>query len=536
MNHFDEMTGLLYLEQQLDVAHAQEVRVHVAGCNECRNLLRALELEGVWLRQSLEADDESVPAHLVQAPEQGGTPWGWFSALGLSAGGAYTMWSGFIEPWRAQAAQSGFTQGNILTMLFFSGAFWKGWDAMRSLTEFLAVATLGVVVIWLLRRHLRRVTTLAAVMCAMMLALGFAPAGQAAEIRHGNPNYTLASGETIHTDLFVFGDASRIDGDVEGDVVSWSRSLTINGHVRGDVLAFSQEVTVNGTVGGNVRVFCQTLTLNSVVSRNVMAWAGDVNLSEKAKVEGTMTLGTGDSELNGEVGGDVLAGSGNFEIHGILDQNAFIRSGHFSIGPQAEIKGRVKFLGREQPEVSPSAKLGSPIEVTIEKRGSNRSYSSPRFYWHQILLWGASFVFGLTMLLLMPGFFFDAAGGCKRTMPALGFGALFLIALPILAVIICITIVGIGVGIAALMFWAVAIYAAQVIVGVWLGDRLLGETVGVGPALGRMALGLLILRVIGLVPYLGAWFSSLVVCLGLGAMILALYRNMRPHLATAAAI
>jgi hypothetical protein len=232
----------------------------------------------------------------------------------------------------------------------------------------------------------------------------------------------------------------------------------------------------------------------------------------------------------------VLAGSGNFEIHGILDQNASIRSGHFSIGPRAEIKGRVKFLGREQPEVSPSAKLGSPVEVTIEKRGSNRSYSSPHFYWHQILLWGASFVFGLAMLLLMPGFFFDAAGGCKRTMPAIGFGALFLIALPVLAVIICITIVGIGVGIAALMFWAVAIYAAQVIVGVWLGDRLLGETVGVGPALGRMALGLLILRAIGLVPYLGPWFSSLVVCLGLGAMILAIYRNMRPHLDTAAAI
>ena len=31
MNHFDEMTGLLYLEQQLDAPHAQEVRTHVAN-------------------------------------------------------------------------------------------------------------------------------------------------------------------------------------------------------------------------------------------------------------------------------------------------------------------------------------------------------------------------------------------------------------------------------------------------------------------------------------------------------------------------
>ena len=99
-----------------------------------------------------------------------------------------------------------------------------------------------------------------------------------------------------------------------------------------------------------------------------------------------------------------------------------------------------------------------------------------------------------------------------------------------------ITIVGIGVGITALMCWAVAIYAAQVVVGVWLGDRLLGASVGIGPALGRLALGLLILRAVGLVPYLGPWVNSLVICLGMGAMVLAIYRYMRPNLQAAAVV
>jgi cytoskeletal protein CcmA (bactofilin family) len=536
MNHFDEMTGLLYLEQQLDASHAQEVRAHFSICSECRNLLRALELEGVWLRQSLEADDESIPARLMQAPEQGGTPWGWLSVLGLSAGGAYTMWSGIVEPWRAQAAQSGFTQGNILTMLFFSGAFWKGWDAMRSLTEFLAVATLGVLVIWLLRRHLRRVTTLAVVMSAMSMALAFAPAGQAAEVKHGNPNFTLAAGEVIHTDLVVSADTTRIDGDVEGDLIAFSRSVTVNGHIKGDVIAFSQELRVDGQVDGNVRAFVQLLHISSTVGRNVTAWAGDADLEQQSKVNGTASLFAGDAELNGDVTGDLLAFLGDMQINGSLGRNAWINAAHLVIGPKAEIKGQTKFEGRRQPEVAATAKLGSPIDVTIVKHRSDKSYSSPGFYWHQVLLWGASFVFGLAMLLLMPGFFFDASGACKRTMPAIGFGALFLIALPVLAIIICITIVGIGVGLAALMFWIVAIYAAHVIVGAWLGGRLLGESVGVGSALGRMALGLLILRAVGVVPYLGVWVSGLIVCLGLGAMVLAIYRNMRPHLEAAAVV
>ncbi len=100
MNHFDEMTVLLYLEGQLDAEHAREVKEHAASCPSCRALLGALESEGVWLRESLSAEDESVPARLVAAPERGAAPWGWLTALGLGAGGAYTVWTGFGEPGR----------------------------------------------------------------------------------------------------------------------------------------------------------------------------------------------------------------------------------------------------------------------------------------------------------------------------------------------------------------------------------------------------------------------------------------------------
>src|SRR6202453_910200 len=242
MSHFDEMTALLYLESQLDAEHARDIAGHAVSCAECRELLHALETEGAWLRESLAGEDESVPAHLTNAPERHPAPWGWISALGLSAGGAYTLWSGFVEPWRAQAAQAGFTQGNLLTMLFFSGAFWKGWDAMRSLMEFLAIGTLGLVVMWLLRRHLRRSTALAVVMGALALMAALPPSAAAAEQRRGDPNYTLAAGEVVHTDLIVSADSTRIDGDVEGDLITFSRSVTVNGHIKGDIIAFTQEV------------------------------------------------------------------------------------------------------------------------------------------------------------------------------------------------------------------------------------------------------------------------------------------------------
>ena len=77
---------------------------------------------------------------------------------------------------------------------------------MRSLTEFLAMATLGLVVMWLLRRRLRRMMTVAVVMGASRRRAGRChPTAGAAELKHGDPNYTLATGRNRAHRLDRFG-------------------------------------------------------------------------------------------------------------------------------------------------------------------------------------------------------------------------------------------------------------------------------------------------------------------------------------------
>ncbi len=530
--HFDVMTGLLYLEGQLDPGRASEVSAHLGSCAACSEIVHALEAEGVWLREALAVEDESIPASVIAAPERGTTHWGWIAAFGLATGGAYTLWNGFVEPWYAQASQAGFTQGNIMTMLFFTGAFWKGWDAMRSLTEFMAVATLGTVAIWLLRKQWQRFTAIAFVMGGLAVALALPRPVAAADIEHGNPSYTLPAGQEVKTDLIVTADRTRIDGDVDGDLIAFSSSLTVNGHVKGDIIAFGAEVRVNGPVDGNVRVWGQSFNLDSAVAKNVMAWTGQAEFTEKSTVGGTLMMFSGATELNGRIAGDLLAYVGDLTIGGSLGHDVTVRGGKINIGPDAVIVGQTKYTGDHEPEVSPSAKLGSPIQFTLLKHGPN--YSRPRYYWHQVMYWGASFVLGLTILLIAPAFFFDTEQMCKKIAPAIGFGALFLFATPIAALIACATIVGLSVGIPVLLFYAVALYAAKIFVGAWLGEKLLGAGVGIGPALGRLAIGLAILRVLHMLPYAGFWFGLLTVMWGLGAMVLALHRRMSPAVAATA--
>lgn len=525
-DHFDEMTGLLYLEGQLDTGRAGEVSAHAAACSACRALLHALETEEVWLREALTAHEESIPARVAEAPGRRTAHWGWITAFALSAGGVYTLWSGFVEPWLTQAQQAGFTQGSLLTMLFFTGAFSEGWNTMRTLMEFLAVTTLAAVAMWLLKKHWKRFTMVAAVMGALACALALPPAAGAAEVKRGDPSYTLPAGQEVKTDLIVWAARTRIDGDVDGDLIVWSQSVTVNGHVKGDILCFAQSLTVNGPVDDNVRVWSQSLSLNGSIGKNAMIFSQQVDFDERATVGGTMMLFANFAELDGHLTGDLLAFSNMMDIEGSLDNNARIRADRLTIGPHAEIKGRTQYSGRRQPDVSPSAKLGSPIEITIVKRGPD--YSRPRFYWHQTLLWGASFLFGLALLLIAPGFFADVVQAGKRVGPALGFGVLFAIATPIVAVIACVTIVGLGLGIAALLLYAIAAYSAQVFIGSWLGEKLLGTEVGVGAAIGRLALGLGVLRVLQMLPYAGSLVTLAVLVWGLGALALALYKRTRP--------
>jgi cytoskeletal protein CcmA (bactofilin family) len=228
----------------------------------------------------------------------------------------------------------------LFTMLFFSGAFWKGWDAMRSLMEFLAVATLGLVVIWLLRRRWRSFPTIAVVMGAIICSLAMPPAANAAETKHGDPNYTLRAGEVVKTDLFVAADRTQINGDVDGDLIVFSHSVTVNGHITGDILGFAAELTVNGPVDGNVRAFSQTIVISSNIGKNVMVFGSEMNLRDTANVGGTITLFTGDTALSGHVAGDLLAFGGSFDINGVLGHDATVQADTLSIGSSAEIKGR----------------------------------------------------------------------------------------------------------------------------------------------------------------------------------------------------
>ena len=142
---------------------------------------------------------------------------------------------------------------------------------------------------------------------------------------------------------------------------------------------------------------------------------------------------------------------------------------------------------------------------------------------------GAALLIGLGLITVLPGFFRTTLREARRIGLSMGIGALALIVSVVLLVLgVLLILVGVGAGFAAVLLYAPILYLAQVFVGAWLGIRIRGEGANeTGAIVGRMALGLLVLHLVGLIPVLGALMWLVVGLWGTGAILLAFYRMSR---------
>jgi cytoskeletal protein CcmA (bactofilin family) len=535
LDHLDEMTCMLYLERQLDRARGQEVSSHVQDCSQCRTLLRAMERESRLLTRAMLEEEEPLPSRLAQFQHRArrSMQWIWGLALGLGATGAYALYTGYVEPWQSQLDQAGFGGSNLLSLLIFQGAFWKGWQSVVTLLEVLAMLTLAGFGLAFFRRRARGRSAFALVLAGFCFASAVAmpPAASASETRKGN-FIEIKEDEHIKGDVFLFGERVRVNGTVEGDVFVFSTDATVSGHVTGDVIAFAQSLHVSGEVDGNIRSFNNNLTITGTVSRNVLVFDETLTVDSSAKIGGSLTSFSKGLNLDGKLGRDVLAMGEHIGIAGSVGGGVQARGHSLAISSTAQVHGPVTFTGAEPPEVSPQAKLASPVDFHLDEH--KPKYKEGKSYVWQ-MIWAAAFIlFGLVLFQLIPAFSREAVRNAERYGASAGLGVLVLFGVPIAALIACITVVGLFVGLSTFSLWYANLYFAQVIVGTLVGQWLLGRTSETWPLIGRMALGVLVVRLCTIIPYAGPWIKFGVIVWGIGAISLAIYRRFESSSSTGA--
>ena len=539
MNHFDEASCLLYLDGQLDGARAAELTAHFAGCGECRALLHALEKESRLLGAALLEQDEPLPDSLrvVPAPTAGSSSWVhwvWALSFGFAASAVLIFWA-VVQPLAEQLDQLGFQASSLLSAVFVSGALWEGWEAMFEALQYAALISLGVLVLAVWRPWRRERIAVAMTLLGIALLLCIPTAASAAEIRRG-PNSGVAAGETVNNDLIVFGSAVRIDGTVKGDLIAFAQDLTVNGHVTGDVILFSQLARIGGQVDGNIRAFGASVSLDSGPAKNVIVFARHFDLDPRATIGGGLIGFYATATLGGKINRDALLFAGDTMLDGTVGGDVSYRGNRLEIGPMAQIGGSTRAIGQSRPEVAAGAKLAQPVDFEFQPRRPGRlgRVAAGTYVFRQILAYVGAFLAGLLLIKLFPGLFAAARKATQRVGSAMGVGALVLVSgIAVVLFAILLMIVGTGAGIATLMLYVPILYGAQVFVGSYVGDRLMHKNDTLAPSVGALALGLLILRLLTNIPFLGFFVSAAILIWGTGAICIALWERTRLNVAPA---
>jgi hypothetical protein len=243
----------------------------------------------------------------------------------------------------------------------------------------------------------------------------------------------------------------------------------------------------------------------------VVVISGDVGVARGEVVNGVY-IASGDARIAGRVDGNVVVFSGDVTLSGTVDGDLFVASGLARLLPGSRVTGDVSY-GDEHPAVSLDARvLGDVTEQSWPDLGGASIIVGGFLVWLAIGVSAA--LLGILLLLIAP----RAADAIHVQMrdrigPTIAIGIAIGIVLPLAAVLAGVTLLGlplaIGIFLALLPIGAVAYVASA-----WV----LGRTI-VKPPRHRMLsflAGLAVLRLLALVPVLGLLVGLAAVVFGLG--------------------
>lgn len=329
----------------------------------------------------------------------------------------------------------------------------------------------------------------AAALLALLVVLVALPGTAAAAQRTGS-TVVVDSGETVEG-LTATGGTIIVRGTVDGDLHAYGGTVVVE---------------EGGTVTGRLRAYGGTVRIAGTVEENAVAYAGSVTLAESGSVGRSFGAVASDVTLAGSVGGDATVAASTVR----LDSTASV-SGDLTYNGRLDDRG-----GTVEGAVLQSSDLdivpgGPPL-------------FGPLFSLYWLL---ATLLLGALLLLAFPEFAAATVELAETDPLRVGVAGLgVVLGVPVALVLLVVSVLGIPLALVGLvgylfLLWAGGVYGRYAL-GVWLLSRRDIEN-----RWAALLVGVLVVGVLGLVPYLGGIVRLLVALFGVGAVAVGLRAVVR---------
>jgi len=269
---------------------------------------------------------------------------------------------------------------------------------------------------------------------------------------------SAAGYDKIDNELFLAGmNLSANDVDIDGCAFIAGNSLTIK----------------DSYIGGSLFTAGANISIDSSVKNNVWAAGSTIVVSDNTTAKGINIAGA-NITVAGEYEGATLCGD-TVSFNGKVDGDLNIEAEHVTIGEDAEVTGTLTVTSYVEPEIASGASVDDYKFVEMKKDENDEKVSAGAV---GKAATGAVFlakigkiiknILKYAVLALLFAFVFSKnltdAYDYSKNKPGefWGFGALALICAPVVAIILCVTVVGLPVAGVSMTIYALALSVSRV--------------------------------------------------------------------------
>jgi hypothetical protein len=242
-----------------------------------------------------------------------------------------------------------------------------------------------------------------------------------------------------------------------------------------------------------------------------VVFGGDVNVA--GEVDGNVTVAGGNGIISGTVNGSITA----------LDANLHLESSAYISGSIQVVGGSVK------------RDMGAVVRGSVDQGINPQHFSTSQFNvmespsdfpWSHLLFWVLA---SIAVTALFPRHVALVRRAARDSLPsAFLVGALSAIVGLLLAIGLFFTCLGIPLALLVAAALVIASVVGTIALGLWLGERLLGQsTISRRAAVLPALIGVTLLALAEMIPCAGGVLTVLTGCVGLGASVLALLYSRR---------
>jgi cytoskeletal protein CcmA (bactofilin family) len=336
----------------------------------------------------------------------------------------------------------------------------------------------------------------------------------------------------LGSDRFAAGCPLHIAQQVTGDLLAASCDLEVGSAVAGDAALAGGSVRLDASVGGGLYAAGGKVFLNGSVGRNVRAVGGHVQIGPDAKVSGNVSAAGGDVAMRGAVKGYLQAAGGHVLIDGPVEGDVIASGGQVELGPNARIGGKLQYRTNDFKR-DPAAQVAGSVEALAVHHAMHADGSPWRRRAGGRWIWSAGVMLMAALLAAAAPTVSARMAEELRTHPGLAllWGLVAFACIPVAAILLLITIIGIPLALLAILLFFALLLAGQAVTAASIADLVLrryrpGDAARAAWRAGFAILVALALALLARIPLLGGLIVLVAMLVGIG--IIAAWAFRRP--------